>query len=65
MLGGVAGGLASKMKLNVWLVRLLVLISFLLPVVGWVLYFVIWVITPWQDGKIPLEGLFGGGPKAR
>lgn len=65
MLGGVAGGLASKMKLNVWLVRLLVLIAFLLPVVGWVLYVVIWIITPWQDGSIPLERLFGGRPSAR
>ena len=65
MLGGIAGGLASKMKLNVWLVRLLVLIAFLLPVVGWVLYFVMWIITPWQDGSIPLERLFGGRPSAR
>ena len=65
MLGGIAGGLAAKTKLNVWLVRLLVLIAFLLPVVGWLLYAVIWIITPWQDGSIPLERLFGGRPPAR
>lgn len=59
MLGGIAGGLAESLGANVWLVRLLVLISFLLPFVGWVLYAVVWVITPWQGGSIPLERIFG------
>ncbi|MFD6813663.1 PspC domain-containing protein [Enteractinococcus coprophilus] len=55
ILGGVAGGIASRFGLNVWLVRLLVLVSFLLPVLGWILYAVIWLITPWRDNSIPLE----------
>ena len=55
LLGGIAGGIASRFGMNVWLVRLLVLVSFLLPVLGWVLYAVIWIITPWRDNSIPLE----------
>ncbi|TWC03355.1 phage shock protein C (PspC) family protein [Brevibacterium jeotgali] len=58
--GGISGGLAAATGLNVWLVRLLVLLSFLLPVVGIGLYVVVWVLLPWQDGTIPLERLFGG-----
>lgn len=60
MLGGIAGGIASRFGMNVWLVRLLVLISFLLPFVGVLLYLVVWFLTPWQDGSIPLERLPGG-----
>ena len=61
LVGGVAGGIAAALGLNVWLARLLVLVSFLLPVVGIGLYLVIWVLTPWQDGSIPLERLIRGG----
>ena len=32
IVGGIAGGLAKVTRLNVWLVRILVLLSFLLPV---------------------------------
>lgn len=59
LLGGIAGGIASRFGMNVWLVRLLVLVSFLLPVLGWVLYAVIWIITPWRDKSIPLERMLG------
>ncbi len=58
--GGISGGVAVATGLNVWLVRLLVLLSFLLPVVGIGLYLVVWVLSPWQDGSIPLEQLLGG-----
>ncbi|NJC56124.1 PspC domain-containing protein [Brevibacterium marinum] len=60
VLGGISGGLAELTGLNVWLVRLLVLASFLLPVLGIGAYLVAWVLTPWQDGSIPLEQVFGG-----
>lgn len=60
LLAGIAGGIAKSTGLNVWLVRLLVLISFLLPVLGVGLYVVIWVLTPWEDGSIPVEEWFGG-----
>lgn len=55
LLGGIAGGIAAGMRVNVWLVRLLLLIAFLLPVIGVGLYVVVWALTPWQDGSIPLE----------
>ncbi len=61
LLGGVAGGIAAALDLNVWLVRLLVLVSFLLPVIGIGLYLVVWVVTPWQDGTVPVERLLRGG----
>lgn len=55
LLGGIAGGISAGMQVNVWLVRLLLLVAFLLPVVGVGLYLVVWALTPWQDGSIPLE----------
>ncbi|GAA1813934.1 MULTISPECIES: PspC domain-containing protein [Brevibacterium] len=60
IVGGIAGGLAKVTGLNVWIVRLLVLASFLLPVLGVGAYLVVWAITPWQDGSIPLQRAFGG-----
>ena len=42
-------------------VPLAVLISFLLPVLGVGLYVAVWVLTPWQDGSIPLEQALGRG----
>lgn len=60
VLGGISGSLARSTGLNVWLVRLLVLASFLLPVLGIGAYLVAWVLTPWQDGSIPIEQAFGG-----
>ncbi|HJF13690.1 MAG TPA: PspC domain-containing protein [Enteractinococcus helveticum] len=60
ILGGIAGGIASRFGINVWLVRLLVLVSFLLPVIGWILYVVIWIVTPWRDNSIPLERILEG-----
>ena len=59
LFGGIAGGLASRFGWNVWLVRLLILLAFLLPVLGWVTYVIVWVVTPWQDGSIPLERVLG------
>lgn len=63
--GGIAGGIAQHVGINVWLARLLVLVSFLLPVVGVGLYLVVWALTPWQDGSIPLERALGGTPEIR
>ncbi|EYT51194.1 PspC domain-containing protein [Brachybacterium muris] len=55
LLGGIGGSIAAKFGLNVWLVRVLVLVSFLLPFLGVGAYLVVWALTPWQDGRIPLE----------
>ncbi|MFC7430408.1 MULTISPECIES: PspC domain-containing protein [unclassified Agrococcus] len=59
ILGGLAGGIARSVGWNVWLVRLVVLLSFLLPVLGWVAYAVAWALTPWQDGSIPVARWLG------
>jgi phage shock protein C len=58
---GIGGGLARRFDLDVWLVRALVLASFLLPVLGVGAYLVVWILTPWQDGSIPLERALTGG----
>jgi phage shock protein PspC (stress-responsive transcriptional regulator) len=42
-------------------IRFLLLLSFLLPFVGIGLYLVVWILTPWQDGRIPLERMFSSG----
>lgn len=65
LLGGIAGGIANATNLNVWLVRVLVLLSFLLPLIGVVLYLIVWVVTPWQDGSIPLEQSLRKNPPGR
>lgn len=62
VLGGIAGGIARGLRINVWLTRLLVLLSFLLPVVGVALYLIVWILTPWQDGSIPLENSINKRP---
>lgn len=60
LIGGIGGGIAEKIGINVWVARLLILVSFLLPVLGVGAYLVVWLLTPWQDGRIPLERVFGG-----
>lgn len=65
ILGGIAGGIASRFGINVWLVRLLVLVSFLLPVLGWILYAVVWILTPWRDNSIPLERMLSNNRRQR
>ncbi|ATG54248.1 hypothetical protein CFK41_05275 [Brachybacterium ginsengisoli] len=55
LVGGISGGLADAFGVNVWLVRVLVLASFLLPVLGLGAYLIAWALLPWQDGSIPLE----------
>lgn len=62
ILGGIAAGIAEGLGINVWLARLLILVSFLLPLVGVVLYVIVWILTPWQDGSIPLERALGNRP---
>ncbi len=52
---GIGGGIARQFGVNVWVVRLLLLLSFLLPVIGIAAYLLAWAVLPWQDGSIPLE----------
>ncbi|MET0589923.1 MAG: PspC domain-containing protein [Naasia sp.] len=55
LVGGIAGGIAYRFNVNVWVVRVAILLAFLLPFVGWVAYVVVWILTPWQNGSIPVE----------
>ncbi|WP_306233376.1 PspC domain-containing protein [Agrococcus beijingensis] len=57
--GGIGGGIAKKTGINVFIVRIAMLLLMLLPVVGWVLYLAIWVLTPNQSGSIPVERWLG------
>lgn len=61
LVAGIGGSIAEHYGVNVWLVRVLILLSFLLPVLGVGAYVAAWALTPWQDGSIPLEQTFGGG----
>lgn len=60
LVAGIGGGLAARLGLNVWLVRLLLLLASLLPVIGVGAYLVVWAVTPWQDDRIPLEQAVSG-----
>ncbi|WP_154793687.1 PspC domain-containing protein [Occultella kanbiaonis] len=55
ILGGIGGGIADQTGVSVGLVRILLLLLGLLPVLGWGVYLIAWVLLPWQDGSIPLE----------
>lgn len=58
--GGIGGAIAARLGVNVWLVRALLLASFLLPVLGIGAYALVWILTPWQDGSIPLQRALQG-----
>ncbi|GAB3618997.1 MULTISPECIES: PspC domain-containing protein [Glutamicibacter] len=55
MVGGVAGGLADKFGWDVTLVRIGMLLSFLLPVLGIGVYIVAWLLIPDQQENIILQ----------
>lgn len=57
MVGGVAGGLADKFGWDLSLVRIGMLLSFLLPVLGIGAYIVAWLLIPAQDDTIVLQKL--------
>jgi phage shock protein C len=57
---GLCGGLSAKFGWDPTLVRIVVLISFLLPFIGVGTYLLAWLLLPWQDGSIPLERAFPG-----
>lgn len=65
LLAGIGGGIADRVGMNVWLVRVLLLASFLLPVLGPGAYVVAWILLPWQNGSIPAERVLGPRPTQR
>jgi phage shock protein PspC (stress-responsive transcriptional regulator) len=61
ILGGVAAGLAVTFNWPVSYVRIGMLLSFLLPVVGLPMYGIAWLLLPKTDGTIALERLMARG----
>lgn len=60
ILGGICGGIAAATGWSVVGIRVVMLILFLLPVFGFGLYLLVWVLTPWRTGTIPLERFLDG-----
>ncbi|ASN40944.1 MULTISPECIES: PspC domain-containing protein [Paeniglutamicibacter] len=60
LVGGVAGGISDKFGWDVTLVRIGLLLSFLLPVLGIGAYVVAWLLLPAQDDSIPLQKMIRG-----
>jgi phage shock protein C len=54
-LGGVCGGLAAKLNVDVAFVRIAFLLFALLPGPAFVLYLIAWVVLPDQRNMIPLQ----------
>ncbi|PQZ96133.1 hypothetical protein CQ018_02300 [Arthrobacter sp. MYb227] len=55
LVAGIAGGISDKFGWDVTLVRIAVLLSFLLPVLGLGAYIVAWLLIPAQDDSIALQ----------
>ncbi|MGO3885436.1 MAG: PspC domain-containing protein [Mycetocola sp.] len=55
IVGGICGGIANKFGWNPWIVRLLMVLAFLLPVVGIGAYILVWLFLPRWDGSIIVE----------
>jgi len=49
MIGGVCAGLARRFGMSAWTVRILALLSCLLPGPQFVVYLVLWVMLPSED----------------
>ncbi|MBO1267152.1 PspC domain-containing protein [Arthrobacter cavernae] len=59
-LGGVCGGIAAKLKVDVAYVRVAYLLFCLLPGPAFVVYVAAWLLLPDQNNKIQLEALLSG-----
>ena len=55
LVAGIAGGISDKFGWDVTLVRIALLLSFLLPVLGLGAYIVAWLLIPAQDDSIVLQ----------
>jgi phage shock protein C len=60
IVGGIAAGLARQYGWRVGYVRIVMLLSFLLPFIGLPLYLVLWLLLPTTEGTIALEKLLKG-----
>ena len=58
-LGGVCGGLADRLHVDAIWVRIAFLLLGLLPGPAWLVYLLMWLLVPAQDGRIALQDLLG------
>jgi phage shock protein PspC (stress-responsive transcriptional regulator) len=56
-LGGVCGGLADSLHVDVVWVRIAFLLLGLLPGPAWLVYLAMWLLVPAQDGHIALQDM--------
>ena len=57
LVGGIAAGIARQYGWRVSYVRVVMLLSFLLPFIGLPVYLVLWLLLPTTEGGIALEKL--------
>lgn len=55
--GGIAGGIALRFGWEPSTVRIVTLLTFLLPGIGLFTYLVVWLLMPKYDGTIALESI--------
>ncbi|WP_138442195.1 PspC domain-containing protein [Sinomonas susongensis] len=61
LLGGVLGGLADRLNVDVMFVRIIFIVVCFLPGPAVLAYFIAWALLPDPNGSIILERLVGGG----
>ena len=60
LLGGVLGGVAEKLGVDVMFVRIVFIVLCLLPGPGIIAYLIAWALLPDPNGSIILEKALGG-----
>ena len=60
ILGGVLGGIADRLDVDVMFVRIIFIVLCFLPGPAVLAYLVAWCLIPDQNGSIILENLLGG-----
>jgi phage shock protein PspC (stress-responsive transcriptional regulator) len=53
--GGVCHGISRSIGCDPGLVRLVAVVALLIPILGWGLYALAWLLIPWRDESIVLE----------
>lgn len=61
LLGGVLGGLAERLNVDVMFVRIIFIVLCFLPGPAVIAYVIAWALLPDPNGSIILERLVGGG----
>jgi phage shock protein PspC (stress-responsive transcriptional regulator) len=67
IVGGVCHGISRSVGCDPGLVRLIAVVALLVPILGWGVYLLAWLLVPWRDESIVLERLLdsAGGDRRR